>query len=125
MDDPKETERLRRASKKKHKEREVSKVAVAIPSASPLQSSSSKPPTTLVKLNIGGHLFTTTSSTLLNAGDSYFSSMLSGRIPTTKDDAGTLPIDCAVSFAFRPAFSHPCLQVITLLIEMGTFSDLF
>lgn len=42
----------------------------------------------LIKLNIGGRLYTTTKQTLLSKGENFFSPLLSGDIPTVKDDNG-------------------------------------
>jgi hypothetical protein len=47
----------------------------------------------IVRLNIGGTTFTTTKQTLLSKGDNYFSSLLSGRIPTTIFPDGYFFID--------------------------------
>jgi hypothetical protein len=47
----------------------------------------------IVRLNIGGTKFQTTSSTLLNCGSSYFSSMLSGNFTAMIDDKGYFFID--------------------------------
>ncbi len=44
----------------------------------------------LVKLNIGGRLYTTTKQTLLAKGENFFSPLISGDIPTVKDDNGKL-----------------------------------
>lgn len=44
----------------------------------------------LIKLNIGGRLYTTTKQTLLSKGENFFSPLLSGDIPTVKDDNGKL-----------------------------------
>ena len=49
----------------------------------------------IVKLNIGGKIFMTTSDTLTRGGldENYFSALLSGKIPTLKDDHGCYFID--------------------------------
>lgn len=95
--DPGRGEDRRRHSKKKHtKERDPTTSsrlsadeALPTPPTSARSLQPPSPPPTIVKLNIGGHHYVTTASTLLASGESYFTSMLSGRIPTTKDDAGT------------------------------------
>ena len=48
--------------------------------------------TSILKLNIGGHKFETTKSTLTNVSI-FFSSLLSGRYPTLKDENGAYFID--------------------------------
>ncbi|KAH3732132.1 mitogen-activated protein kinase kinase kinase [Pelomyxa schiedti] len=52
---------------------------------------------TLVKLNIGGRLFTTTKSTLLqrgaNGGSSFFDPLLLGKLPSTRDETGAYFVD--------------------------------
>jgi hypothetical protein len=48
----------------------------------------------IVGLNIGGHIFHTTKSTLCPNGTSnFFSGLLSGNIPSTKDAKGNYFID--------------------------------
>lgn len=47
----------------------------------------------IVKLNIGGHKFCTTSSTLTKYPNTFFTSLLQGRIPTTKDEDGAYFVD--------------------------------
>jgi hypothetical protein len=42
----------------------------------------------VVKLNVGGHSYVTTASTLTHGDDNFFTSLLSGRVPSAKvDDA--------------------------------------
>lgn len=93
--DPGRGEDRRRHSKKKHTKERDTTARLSADEALPTPPTSARslqlptPPPTIVKLNIGGHHYVTTASTLLASGESYFTSMLSGRIPTTKDDAGT------------------------------------
>jgi len=48
----------------------------------------------IIRLNIGGFIFETTRDTLLNTGgENYFTSLLSGRIPSTVDRNGAYFID--------------------------------
>uniref|UniRef100_A0A5S6R438 BTB domain-containing protein n=1 Tax=Trichuris muris TaxID=70415 RepID=A0A5S6R438_TRIMR len=47
----------------------------------------------VIKLNVGGTHFTTSRSTLTWIPDTFFTSLLSGRIPTLKDDSGAIFID--------------------------------
>jgi len=48
----------------------------------------------IIRLNIGGFIFETTRDTLLNTGgENYFTSLLSGRIPSTIDRNGAYFID--------------------------------
>ncbi|XP_044281358.1 SH3KBP1-binding protein 1 isoform X2 [Varanus komodoensis] len=47
----------------------------------------------LVQLNVGGRRFSTSRQTLTWIPDSFFSSLLSGRISTLKDDTGAIFID--------------------------------
>lgn len=47
----------------------------------------------LVGLNVGGIIYKTSSSTLLKNNESFFSQMLEGYIPSTKDDDGNFIID--------------------------------
>jgi hypothetical protein len=52
-------------------------------------------PPTIVKLNIGGKIFMTTSDTLTRSGcdENYFSALLSGKIPSLRDEDGCYFID--------------------------------
>lgn len=47
----------------------------------------------IVNLNVGGTRFSTSRQTLCSIQDSFFSSLLSGRIPTCRDETGALFID--------------------------------
>jgi hypothetical protein len=47
----------------------------------------------IVNLNVGGTRFSTSRQTLCSIQDSFFSSLLSGRIPTCRDESGALFID--------------------------------
>jgi BTB/POZ domain-containing protein KCTD3 len=47
----------------------------------------------IVNLNVGGTRFSTSRQTLSSTPDSFFTSMLSGRIPTCRDETGALFID--------------------------------
>lgn len=49
--------------------------------------------TDIIQLNVGGKRFTTSRQTLLSIPDSFFSSMLSGRISTHRDETGAIFID--------------------------------
>jgi len=56
------------------------------------------PPTTtksssIIKLNVGGQLFTTTTTTLNTYDDSFLSSIIKGDIPSETDDDGNIFID--------------------------------
>lgn len=53
------------------------------------------PSPSLITLNIGGTLYTTTNTTLCNptAGDTFFTSLLSGRFKSTLDKDGNFFID--------------------------------
>lgn len=44
----------------------------------------------IINLNVGGQLFSTTKSTLTVVGDTFFTSMLSGRIATVEDEHGAV-----------------------------------
>ncbi|KHJ79435.1 hypothetical protein OESDEN_20919 [Oesophagostomum dentatum] len=50
-------------------------------------------PEQIVNLNVGGQRFATSSHTLTWIPDSFFTSLLSGRIPTVRDDSGAIFID--------------------------------
>ncbi|XGW21274.1 hypothetical protein V3C99_004322 [Haemonchus contortus] len=50
-------------------------------------------PEQVVSLNVGGQRFATSSHTLTWIPDSFFTSLLSGRIPTVRDDSGAIFID--------------------------------
>ncbi|KAK6051605.1 K+ channel tetramerization domain protein [Cooperia oncophora] len=54
---------------------------------------SSDIPEQVVSLNVGGQRFATSSHTLTWIPDSFFTSLLSGRIPTVRDDSGAIFID--------------------------------
>lgn len=54
---------------------------------------SSDIPEQVVNLNVGGQRFATSSHTLTWIPDSFFTSLLSGRIPTVRDDSGAIFID--------------------------------
>lgn len=47
----------------------------------------------MIKLNVGGFKFCTSSETLKRIPDTYFSTLLSARIPSTKDDEGAFFVD--------------------------------
>lgn len=47
----------------------------------------------IVKLNVGGQLFTTTKQTLLSVDDSFFTAMFSGCLPILYDSSGAIFID--------------------------------
>ena len=47
----------------------------------------------IINLNVGGSRFSTSRQTLCSIQDSFFSSLLSGRIPTCRDETGALFID--------------------------------
>jgi len=47
----------------------------------------------IVKLNVGGVRYTTTSATLLQHGDNYFSGLLSGKFSKLEDETGSYFID--------------------------------
>ncbi|KRX64240.1 BTB/POZ domain-containing protein KCTD3 [Trichinella sp. T9] len=47
----------------------------------------------LIKLNVGGVQFVTSRNTLMWISDTFFTSMLSGRIPAVKDENGAIFID--------------------------------
>lgn len=47
----------------------------------------------VVKLNVGGRLFATTKETLCSINDTFFTSMLLGRITSSKDEDGAIFID--------------------------------
>ena len=47
----------------------------------------------IINLNVGGSRFSTSRQTLCSVPDSFFSSLLSGRIPTCRDETGALFID--------------------------------
>ncbi|KAG8448767.1 hypothetical protein GDO86_015723 [Hymenochirus boettgeri] len=47
----------------------------------------------VIHLNVGGKRFSTSRQTLTWASESFFSSLLSGRIPTLKDETGAIFID--------------------------------
>jgi len=47
----------------------------------------------IIKLNVGGYRFCTTSSTLTKLPDTFFTAMLNGILPTTKDEEGSYFID--------------------------------
>ena len=47
----------------------------------------------IVRLNIGGHMYSTTSSTLTAMGDNFFTGLLSKRMPTILDTTGAYFVD--------------------------------
>lgn len=47
----------------------------------------------IIKLNVGGFRFETTKETLTQMSDSYFTALLSGRIPSSRDSDGWYFID--------------------------------
>uniref|UniRef100_A0A0N5AP67 BTB domain-containing protein n=1 Tax=Syphacia muris TaxID=451379 RepID=A0A0N5AP67_9BILA len=47
----------------------------------------------IINLNVGGHRFATSRHTLSWISDSFFTSLLSGRIPTVRDETGAIFID--------------------------------
>lgn len=47
----------------------------------------------IVNLNVGGQKFSTSRQTLCSVPDSFFSSLISGRIPTCRDEQGYIFID--------------------------------
>ncbi|PNI95193.1 SHKBP1 isoform 2 [Pan troglodytes] len=51
------------------------------------------PPGEVIHLNVGGKRFSTSRQTLTWIPDSFFSSLLSGRISTLKDETGAIFID--------------------------------
>ncbi|MFH4980192.1 hypothetical protein AB6A40_006901 [Gnathostoma spinigerum] len=52
------------------------------------------PPTEqIINLNVGGHRFATSRHTLTWITDSFFTSLLSNRIPTVRDETGAIFID--------------------------------
>ncbi|XP_062518949.1 uncharacterized protein LOC134194062 [Corticium candelabrum] len=59
----------------------------------------------IIKLNIGGTIFETSSSTLLSCPDSFFGSLLSGRLSTTYDDNGAYFVDRSGEF-FSPILHY-------------------
>lgn len=50
----------------------------------------------LVRLNVGGTCITTTKTTLLSKGENFFTPLLSGKIPTQRDETGAYFIDRSV-----------------------------
>ena len=50
-------------------------------------------PAEIIHLNVGGQRFSTSRDTLTWSPDSFFGSLLSGRIPSLKDDSGAIFID--------------------------------
>ncbi|XP_074872718.1 SH3KBP1-binding protein 1 isoform X2 [Carettochelys insculpta] len=56
-------------------------------------SESARPGAELIQLNVGGKRFSTSRQTLTWISDSFFSSLLSGRISTLKDETGAIFID--------------------------------
>ena len=53
----------------------------------------SNKPAEIINLNVGGQKFSTSRDTLTWSPESFFSSLLSGRIPSLKDDSGAIFID--------------------------------
>ncbi|KAH7646127.1 hypothetical protein HUG17_1665 [Dermatophagoides farinae] len=47
----------------------------------------------IINLNVGGKRFTTSKSTLCSVSDTFFTAMLMGGIPTSRDDSGAIFID--------------------------------
>ena len=47
----------------------------------------------IVTLNVGGKIISTTKHTLLSINDTFFTVLLSGRIPSHRDDSGAIFID--------------------------------
>lgn len=47
----------------------------------------------IIRLNVGGTMFSTTRATLTDKGDNYFTSLLSGRFKTSRDEQGVFFID--------------------------------
>jgi len=59
----------------------------------------------IVKLNIGGHKYCTTNATLTKYPDTFFTSLLSDALPTTKDENGSYFIDRDGQF-FSPILTY-------------------
>lgn len=47
----------------------------------------------IVKLNVGGHKFTTTLSTISKSGSNFLSNLVNGKIPAVRDEKGYIFID--------------------------------
>ena len=62
-------------------------------------------PSQIIRLNIGGKLFQTTKETLLSHGENFFSSLISGVIPSTKDETGAYFVDRNGRF-FEPLLDY-------------------
>jgi hypothetical protein len=83
----------------------------------------------LIKLNIGGRLYTTTKQTLLSKGENFFSPLLSGDIPSVKDDNGAYFVDRNGRF-FEPILDFlrngtlilpPSMSLESVLIEANFY----
>jgi hypothetical protein len=47
----------------------------------------------MIRLNVGGRIFCTTSATLLSIENTFFHALLAGSIPSAKDETGAIFID--------------------------------
>ncbi len=68
-------------------------LAPARPRFSPFSPSPSSLPSEIVMLNVGGHRFSTSSTTLLKDGSSMLAAMFSGRFAPARDHTGAVFID--------------------------------
>ena len=71
-------------------------------------------PAEIINLNVGGQRFSTSRDTLTWTPDSFFSSLVSGRIPILKDESGAIFIDrdpklfaVILNFLRTKEISHP------------------
>lgn len=92
-------------------------------------SSSSSSSSKIIKLNIGGVLFCTTSSTLLGRGENFFTALLSGRFAASMDENGAYFID-RNGRTFEPLLDYlrtgtliipPTIPMESVLIEASFF----
>jgi len=71
----------------------------------------------IVKLNIGGTIFCTTAETLTKYSNTFFTSMLSDSLPTTKDESGAYFIDRDGQF-FSPILTWLRTNVVSIPCSM-------
>lgn len=60
----------------------------------------------IIHLNVGGQLFSTSRTTLTWIRDTFFTSLLSGRIATVEDDRGAVSFYCFFGSFINLAFAE-------------------
>ena len=82
-------------------------------------------PNDLVNLNVGGQKFSTSKNTLLSlqGEETFFSSLISGRIPSNQDESGAYFIDRDPTL-FRLILNYLRTQQLHLLLEASDAKQL-